>query len=346
MATSRQRSTARLLPRICRIDALVKAYSRVATGTGAPGVDGVTPRTFGRHLHTNLQELSEQLRDGSYAPSPLRGHERNDLGKRRVFGLATVRDRVAQRSTLDNLAPTLDARQSSASFAYRKGHHWLGALRRVEQLRDMGHPWVYRFDIREFFEQIDHAVLSDQLATVIADERVRKLLMAWAATPTISPTGQHARRRGLPLGIPVSAALANHHLAAFDQLVQHDGRSLVRYADDGVVACRSQAEAVEAERVVGSGLAMLGLEPNATKSEVASFASGFVFLGWRFVGSGGFPDEDNRNWVHPMSYERPRRFSPTGQDSNRAVAGHEAPSRFTPVETGVTPRFSARGQGT
>ncbi len=328
-----------LLKRIAKPGNLIRAYTRVAGGTPAPGVDGVTPQRFGLQLDEHVRDLSSQLRNHTYRSGPLRAHTRKMNGKERVFGMATVRDRVAQRCALDVLAATLDSRQSSASFAYRKGHHWLDALNQVEKLRDHGRRWVYRFDIRDFFESIDHLVLSDQLATSVPDEQTVDLLMSWASTPTVTRRGEQARRQGLPLGIPISAALANHHLAAFDHVVERDGRRLVRYAEDGVVMCHSAEEAHASERLVGEALRHLGLEVQKAKSHVGDFDGGFVFLGWRFVGAGGLPVEERDGWTHPLTYRRERHFGAAKTATADARQGSKANAdRLPKFRAGVSPR--------
>ena len=56
----------------------------------------------------------------------------------------------------------------------------------------------------------------------------------------------------------------------------------MRYADDFVVLCRTEAEANEAHTFSQGHLAALGLTLSAEKTKITRFAQGFQFLGFRF----------------------------------------------------------------
>ena len=65
---------------------------------------------------------------------------------------------------------------------------------------------------------------------------------------------------GTPQGGVISPLLANIYLHVLDtELTRRDVGELVRYADDGVVLCRSAAQAEHALAAVGEILASFGL---------------------------------------------------------------------------------------
>lgn len=191
-----------------------------------------------------------------------------------------------------------------SSFAYRKGRSWLDALRRVERHRDQGLTWVYRCDIRSFFDEIDHEVLTVILECLFPRSEDVDLLMRWISAPRVGPRGTHDGQSGLPLGLPLSGALANAYLTPFDLGLTQAGRKLVRYADDSVVCCRTREEAEAAMRACHHALYDLRLEANPEKSHISSLANGFSFLGWTFLGDHGYQSDQQRDWVHPLAYSR------------------------------------------
>jgi RNA-directed DNA polymerase len=80
--------------------------------------------------------------------------------------------------------------------------------------------------------------------------------------------------------------LSNVYLHVLDTgLTRRGVGELVRYADDGVVLCRSQAQARAALRAVGEILASLGLRLHPDKTKIVDLREGregFDFLGCHF----------------------------------------------------------------
>lgn len=260
----------------------------------------MTPRQFAPRLSAELASLSADIRSGSYSPLPLRAVERERDGKIRVFAIPTVRDRIAQRSALDVLSRPLQYREHDSSFAYRRGRSWQQALRRVEYLRDRGLRHVYRFDIADFFGSIPHDRLRSRLLETFENGRVVDLLLGWVRTPLIGTSGMTTPDRGLPLGSALSAALANHFLTPMDEMIDRPTARLVRYADDGLVACADHDAALRARERAEAALRRLGLRAHPTKSYLSDFDRGVGFLGCVFH------RDQIRHEPHSVSTERPR----------------------------------------
>jgi RNA-directed DNA polymerase len=85
--------------------------------------------------------------------------------------------------------------------------------------------------------------------------------------------------RGTPQGSPLSPLLATAVLTPFDAALDRQPRVLVRYVDDILVLCPSEAEALAAQRLVERELARIDLQCNATKWLVQPYDAGFTFLG-------------------------------------------------------------------
>lgn len=168
----------------------------------------------------------------------------------------------------------------------RAGPAYSAAARnRVRQLERRGYTHVFRFDIREFFDSVDHSVLQSRLADTMPGDVVA-LVMSLVRAPVVRANMLREVPKGLVLGTSLSPSLANHVLGPFDRSVQGVG-PLVRYADDGVVAARSLQQATAAQERVAGALASLRLSINEQKSAVCSFQDGFQFLGVHFGGPDG-----------------------------------------------------------
>ena len=90
---------------------------------------------------------------------------------------------------------------------------------------------------------------------------------------------QAAGPRGTPQGGALSPLLANIYLHPFDLALTSQGLRLVRFVDDFVIMCASQAEAERALLLAQQQLATLRLTLHAEKTQIASYADGLAFLG-------------------------------------------------------------------
>src|SRR5689334_12182251 len=79
------------------LDARLSAWYRVLSNGGAAGGDNVTLQRYLVNVHARIARLSQALRDGGYAPGPLR---RVDIPKKsggtRPLAIPCIADRVAQ----------------------------------------------------------------------------------------------------------------------------------------------------------------------------------------------------------------------------------------------------------
>ena len=89
---------------------------------------------------------------------------------------------------------------------------------------------------------------------------------------------------GTPQGGVISPLLCNVYLHRLDRDWQTRGHGvLVRYADDLVVMCRTEAEARAALAALRTLLSELGLEPKQAKTRIVHLregGGGFDFLGF------------------------------------------------------------------
>src|SRR5947207_11597509 len=87
-----------------------EAYKAVKSNRGAAGVDGQTIEQFEADLKSNLYKIWNRMSSGSYFPPPVRAVSiPKKSGGRRILGVPTVADRVAQMVVKQVIEPDLDA---------------------------------------------------------------------------------------------------------------------------------------------------------------------------------------------------------------------------------------------
>jgi len=234
-----------------------------------------------------LRDLQDALRAGKYHPPPVRRRNipKPDGGVR-PLGIPTVRDRVAQMAAKLVLEPIFEADFLPSSYGYRPKRSATEALECIRRGFIDGCAWVLELDIRKYFDTIDPQRLMGLVELRVSDRRVLQLVRKWLDAGVMEDGVLRETVTGTPQGGVISPLLANIYLHVLDRTWAERGMgTLVRYADDAVVMCRSREEAEAALGLVGEVLTELGLELHPDKTRIVDLGEGregFDFLGCHF----------------------------------------------------------------
>ena len=280
---------------------MIRAYKRVKSNGGAPGIDGMTVEDLMPYLHKHWVGIKEDLLQDRYRPQPVRRVEiPKPNGGVRLLGVPTAVDRLIQQALLQVLTPLIAPEFADESYGFRPGRSAHDAARVARAHMDEGHQWVVDMDLEKFFDRVNHDVLMSRVARRIRDQRVLRLIRKYLQSGVMSNGVVVSTEEGTPQGGPLSPLLANILLDDLDCELQSRGHRFVRYADDVNVYVKSRRAG---ERVLESLKQWLGkklrLKVNEEKSGVRS-ASRSKFLGLSFYRS-------PRGWrvrVAPSSLKR------------------------------------------
>jgi RNA-directed DNA polymerase len=274
-----------------------EAYQRVAENKGAPGVDGQDLEAFEADLVDNLYKIWNRMSSGAYFPPAVRAVEipKPHSPGVRVLGVPTVADRIAQTVVARFLEPLVEPRFHDDSYGYRPGRSQLDAVAACRQ-RCWKYDWVIDLDVQKFFDTVPWDLVVRAVQAVTDCRWVLLYVKRWLAAPLQHPDGTRQERdKGTPQGSAVSPVLANLFMHfAFDTWMAREfpGCPFERYADDGVVHCKSRRQAEDVLAGIAARMEEVGLRLHPDKTRIVYCKDGtrraehehtwFTFLGFTF----------------------------------------------------------------
>jgi RNA-directed DNA polymerase len=273
-----------------------EAYKKVKSSGGKGGVDGIELTDYEASKVSNLYKLWNRMASGSYHPQAVRSVEipKSD-GSKRLLGIPTIEDRVAQQVVKDVLEGRMEQIFHKDSYGYRphkSGHEAIAQCRE----RCFKQPYVIDLDIKGFFDNINHDLMMQVMHYYVSEKWILLYVERWLKAPLKTVKGkEEARTQGTPQGGVISPLLANMFLhVVFDGwMSQHLPQiKWERYADDIILHCGSETEAREVLKAVQTRLESVGLSAHPAKTKIVYCKTGrrkedyptisFDFLGYCF----------------------------------------------------------------
>jgi RNA-directed DNA polymerase len=273
-----------------------KAFHQIKSNKGSAGVDRESIADFEKNLQGNLYKLWNRLSSGAYFPPAVKGVEiPKKQGGVRMLGIPTVSDRIAQMAIKLVFEPLVESCFLKDSYGYRPNKSALDAVAITRQ-RCWNFNWVIEFDIRGLFDNIDHDLLMKAVRKHTNIKWILLYIERWLRAPMQMPNGQMIDRTcGVPQGGVISPVLSNlflHYVFDVWMTKHHKNKPWCRYADDGVVHCKTEAEAKKLLAWLGQRFTKCGLELHSEKTKIIYCKDGkrksdyqnttFKFLGYEF----------------------------------------------------------------
>ena len=262
------------------IDEAIKAVKR---NKGAAGVDGMTVDELDAYFAIHRKEITFQIREGKYKPSPVRRvYIPKANGKKRPLGIPTVVDRVVQQMVAQVLSFGYDKYFSNNSYGFRPDRNCHQAVNKALEFLNEGCEWVIDLDIEKYFDTVNHDKLISILRERINDAKTLRLIRQFLRAGVMEDGLTSPSEEGVPQGGPLSPVLSNVYLDKLDKELESRRLRFVRYADDCNIFVKSEMAADRVMKSITSWLERkLRLKVSATKTKVVRPTKS-TFLGFTF----------------------------------------------------------------
>jgi len=269
-------------------------------GKYTAGTDGIRMMKDKKGFNNNLKLTLLDKIDIKKKPSPIRrAFIPKGNGKTRPLGIPTIADRIIQDILRTTLEPITEYHASDNSYGFRPKRSCHDAIAHIfnKLSKKVSRQWIIEGDIRGCFDNISHEFILNTLKSWEVKRNIANIIERMLKAKILFKDIIQNDDTGTPQGGILSPMLANVALTALDNYTQSEfGKKIyrsieqggnyiqnpiVRYADDFVIVCKSEQEAVDTREKVSTFLKNnIGLELSNEKTKITHIADGFDFLGF------------------------------------------------------------------
>ena len=196
-----------------------QAYANIYSNKGAI-TKGVDRNTLDGFSEERVNHLIGLLARREYCPKPARRtYIPKKNGKLRPLGIPTGDDKLVQEVVRILLEQIYEPIFSENSHGFRPGKSCHSALRQVKNVWN-GTKWIIEFDIKGFFDNINHNKMIEFLEKKIDDKRIIHIIRQMLKAGYAQDWKYNATWSGTPQGGVISPILANIYLHELDTFME------------------------------------------------------------------------------------------------------------------------------
>ena len=183
----------------------------------------------------------------------------------------TIADRIAQMVARAYVEREVEPMFCEDSYGYRPHKSALDAVEKTRK-RCWKYDYVIELDVKGLFDNIDHELLMRVVRRHVKEPWICLYIERWLKSPFVLTDGSRIEREsGTPQGGVISPVLANMFLHyVFDMWMKRNfpQAPFERYADDGVVHCRTKEEALYIKEKLAKRFEECKLELHPVKTRI------------------------------------------------------------------------------
>lgn len=191
---------------------------------------------------------------------------------------------------------------SDHSYGFRPNRNCEMAIRDMLMFLNEGYEWIVDIDLEKFFDNVPQDKLMSLVHNIINDGDTESLIRKYLKAGVMVQGRYEKTEQGTPQGGNLSPLLSNIMLNELDKELEKRGLRFVRYADDCVIAVRSEASA---RRVMFHNRLVerkLGLKVNAEKTHITRPGK-LKYLGFRF-----YKESKTKEWKYRPDKDSVQKF--------------------------------------
>ena len=201
---------------ITRKDIWYLAYANIYNNQGAI-TKGIDDTTLDGLSSERIETLINSIKADSYRPKPVRrAYIPKRDGKPRPLGVPSGNDKLFQAVIKILLEQVYEPIFHETSHGFRTAYSCHTAL---EQIKSgwTGMKWFIEFDIKGFFDHVNHDILINLLEKKIDDRKFIKIIKRFLKAGYLEDWKFHPTYSGTPQGGIISSILSNIYLHELDE---------------------------------------------------------------------------------------------------------------------------------
>jgi len=268
----------------------IKRVTQINKGKKTAGIDGQTALTSSDRIELYNRLKGYDVKHMKPKPAK-RVYIPKKNGKMRPLGIPVIHDRIFQNIVKNALEPQWESKFEPSTYGFRPKRCTQDAIVNLflKLSSRSTRQWIFEGDFKGCFDNLNHPYIMECLAGFPAKEAIYK----WLKAGYVDDNSYHDTDAGTPQGGIISPLLANIALHGMeeelgvryycdrgDYKLARNAVGIVKYADDFVIVCKTEEDAMSMYDRLKPYLEKRGLTLAEDKTKVTHIRVGFDFLGF------------------------------------------------------------------